>query len=103
MWSFVIPAAFGFLAFLIWRPPRFLRNLFVHVPGMRACVVGVLATGVIGGLVNDSGIAIPAIMLTLLLPHAAYVIVEADIGRSSASGESGIAAPEPDEPARLGA
>lgn len=82
VWSFVIPAAFGFLAFLIWRPPRFLRNLFVHIPGMRACVVGVLATGVIGGIVNDSGIAIPAIMLTLLLPHAAYVIVEADIGVS---------------------
>ncbi len=77
VWALVIPAALAFLAFLIWRPPRFLRNLFVHVPGMRGCVIGVLATGVIGGVVNDSGIAIPAIMLTLLLPHVAYVIVEA--------------------------
>ena len=76
VWSFVIPAALAFLAFLIWRPPQFLRNLFLHVPGMRACVIGVLATGVVGGLVNDSGIAIPAVMLTLLLPHVAYVIVE---------------------------
>lgn len=76
VWSFVIPAALAFLAFLIWRPPRFLRTVFAHVPGMRACVIGVLSTGVIGGLVNDSGIAIPAIMLTLLLPHIAYVIVE---------------------------
>ncbi len=80
VWSFVIPAALAFLAFLIWRPPRFLRQLFVQVPGMRACVIGVLATGVVGGLVNDSGIAIPAIMLTLLVPHAAYVIVVAGIG-----------------------
>jgi hypothetical protein len=76
VWSLVIPAALAFLAFLIWRPPRFLRTLFHHVPGMRACVVGVLATGVIGGIVNDSGIAIPAIMLTLLLPHVAFLIVE---------------------------
>ena len=80
VWSFVIPAALAFLAFLIWRPPRFLRQLFAQVPGMRACVIGVLATGAIGGLVNDSGIAIPAIMLTLLLPHVAYVIVVAGIG-----------------------
>jgi hypothetical protein len=75
VWSLVIPAALAFLAFLIWRPPRFLRTLFQRVPGMRACVVGVLATGVIGGVVNDSGIAIPAVMLTLLLPHVAYVVV----------------------------
>lgn len=80
VWSFVIPAAFAFMAFLIWRPPRFLRTVFAEVPGMRACVVGVLATGIIGGIVNDSGIAIPAIMLTLLLPHAAYVIVETGVG-----------------------
>lgn len=103
VWSFVIPAAFGFLAFLIWRPPRFLRGLLVHVPGMRACVVGVLATGVIGGIVNDSGIAIPAIMLTLLLPHAAYVIVEADIGASvAAGGPTGAEAPRTPEPERTG-
>lgn len=75
VWSLVIPAALAFLAFLIWRPPRFLRTLFQRVPGMRACVVGVLATGVVGGLVNDSGIAIPAVMLTLLLPHVAYLVV----------------------------
>ena len=75
VWSLVIPAALAFLAFLIWRPPRFLRTLFQRVPGMRACVVGVLATGVVGGIVNDSGIAIPAVMLTLLLPHVAYLVV----------------------------
>ena len=75
VWSLVIPAALAFLAFLIWRPPRFLRTVFHRVPGMRACVVGVLATGVIGGIVNDSGIAIPAVMLTLLLPHVAYLVV----------------------------
>ena len=80
VWSFVIPAALAFLAFLLWRPPRFLRTVFAEVPGMRACVIGVLATGLIGGIVNDSGIAIPAIMLTLLLPHAAYLIVETGVG-----------------------
>ena len=75
VWALIIPAALAFLAFLIWRPPRFLRTLFQHIPGVRACVVGVLATGVIGGVVNDSGIAIPAVMLTLLLPHVAYLVV----------------------------
>lgn len=75
VWSLIIPAALGFLAFLLWRPPSFLRTLFERIPGMRACVVGVLVTGLIAGIVNDSGIAIPAVMLTLLLPHVAYVIV----------------------------
>ena len=83
VWSLVIPAALAFLAFLIYRPPQFLRTLFQRVPGVRACVVGVLATGVIGGIVNDSGIAIPAVMLTLLLPHVAYLVVrthDAEVG-----------------------
>lgn len=93
VWSFVIPAAFAFLAFLIWRPPRFLRSVFAEVPGMRACVIGVLATGLIGGIVNDSGIAIPAIMLTLLLPHAAYLIVETGVGVPDTGA---IDEPEPD-------
>lgn len=103
VWSLIIPAALAFLAFLIWRPPRLLRTLFNHIPGMRACVVGVLATGVIGGVVNDSGIAIPAVMLTLLLPHIAFVIVETH----PAAAEPVLEVPEPDrerepEPASAG-
>ena len=82
VWALIIPAALAFLAFLVWRPPRFLRGLFAAAPSVRACVIGVLATGAIGGIVNDSGIAIPAIMLTLLVPYVAYVIVEARIGTS---------------------
>ncbi len=103
VWSFVIPAALGFLAFLTWRPPRLLRQLFRHVPGMQACVVGVLATGAIGGVVNDSGIAIPAIMLTLLLPFVAYVILETH-GRAPVAPEEVPDGPDQDlaDPDRTG-
>lgn len=75
VWTAVIPAAIAFLGFLIWRPPRFLRSLLTTLPGLRACLVATLVVGVLAALLNDSGIAIPAVMLTLLLPYLGYLVL----------------------------
>jgi hypothetical protein len=75
VWTIVIPAAVAFLGFLIWRPPRSLRTLLGDLPGLRACLVATLITGVIAAILNDSGIAIPAVMLTLLLPYLGYLVL----------------------------
>ena len=91
VWSIVIPVAFAFLAFLVWRPPRTMATL-LRVPGLRAFLVGSLATCALAALLNDSGIAIPGIMLTLLLPYLAHVALELP---AATPGADGARAPAP--------
>lgn len=75
VWSVVIPVAVAFIAFLIWRPPRTMGTL-LRLPGVRAFLIGSLATCALAAVLNDSGIAIPGIMLTLLLPYVAHLALE---------------------------
>lgn len=75
VWSIVIPVAVAFLAFLIWRPPGAMGFL-LRLPGVSAFLVGSLATCALAAVLNDSGIAIPGIMLTLLLPYVAHLALE---------------------------
>lgn len=77
VWTLVIPAALAFLGFLLWRPPQFLRTLLASLPGLRACLVATFVTGILAAVLNDSGIAIPAVMLTLLLPYLGYLALRA--------------------------
>lgn len=75
VWSVVIPVAVAFIAFLIWRPPGAMDSL-LRLPGLRAFLIGSLATCALAAVLNDSGIAIPGIMLTLLLPYVAHLALE---------------------------
>ena len=87
VWSIVIPVAFAFLAFLIWRPPRTMEAL-LRLPGVRALLVGSLATCGLAAVLNDSGIAIPGIMLTLLLPYVAHLALGLSEGQPATGGSA---------------
>jgi hypothetical protein len=69
VWALVIPVALAFLIFLVWRRPSVLRQLEGDVPGLRALLVGAVVLAVLGGGLNDSGVAVPAMMLGVLLPY----------------------------------
>ena len=69
IWTYIIPVAVAFLAFLTWRPPGVVRELQDRYPGLRACLVGGLLAGVVGCVLNDSGVAVPAVMLAVVLPY----------------------------------
>ncbi len=69
VWALVIPVALAFLVFLVWRRPSVLRQLEGAVPGLRALLVGAVVLAVLGGGLNDSGVAVPAMMLGVLLPY----------------------------------
>ncbi|HWH35344.1 MAG TPA: hypothetical protein VNT56_08510 [Acidimicrobiales bacterium] len=69
VWSLIIPAALAFFAFLLWYRPRLLGQVDAAVPGLRALLVGGLVLAVLGGGLNDSGVAVPAMMLAVLLPY----------------------------------
>lgn len=81
VWAYVIPIAFAFLAFLVWRRPHgFLPDLQDRTPGLRASLTGALVAGTLGFALNDSGVAIPAMMLAVLMPYLTFLLVRAPEG-----------------------
>lgn len=75
VWTYVIPVALAFLAFLTWRRSGFLREVQRAVPGLRPCLVGALIAGVLGFALNDSGVAVPAMMFGVLLPYLTWLLM----------------------------
>lgn len=77
VWTLLIPVAIAFLVFLAWRQAGLLRRLESVAPGARACLVGGLVLAVLGGLLNDSGVAIPGIIFAVLLPYLTVLALAA--------------------------
>jgi hypothetical protein len=75
VWTWIIPFAVLFLAFIVWRRPGLLRALEERIPGLRACLIGALVVGGLGFAVNDSGVAVPAMMLGVVLPYVTFLAV----------------------------
>jgi hypothetical protein len=73
--TLMVPLVLVFLAFLVRRPGGLLPWTFVRVPTLRSGLLAVLVLGVVGALVNDSGVAIPAMAATLAIPVAVAVVV----------------------------
>ncbi len=75
VWSLVIPVALAFFVFLVRGRRGILGRLEADVPGLRACLVAALVLAVLGGALNDSGVAVPAMMLGVLLPYLTMLAV----------------------------
>ena len=73
--TLMVPLVLIFLAFLVRRPSGLLPWTFVRVPTLRSGLLAVLVLGVVGALVNDSGVAIPAMAATVAIPVAVAVVV----------------------------
>ena len=102
VWTLVIPVALLFVGYLTWRPNRMMRRLTSEHPSFRAFGISGLTLGVLAWLVNDSGVAIPALMLTVALPYTAYLVLGLDgtDPPEPTSGEVGgsVSAPPDGEP-----
>lgn len=72
--TLMVPLALLFLVFLLRRPSGLLLRTFRQVPTLEAGLLSVLVLGVVGGVVNDSGIAIPAMAATVAIPVAVAVV-----------------------------
>lgn len=73
--TLMVPLVLVFLAFLVRRPSGLLPWTFVRVPTLRSGLFAVLVLGIVGALVNDSGVAIPAMAATVAIPVAVAVVV----------------------------
>jgi len=78
IWTLTIPFALGLLIYLARRRTGFLRELQEQVPGIRPMLAGGLLVAVLGFALNDSGVAVPAMMFAVLLPYLTYVLLRWD-------------------------
>ncbi|MDQ3986579.1 MAG: hypothetical protein M3280_08795 [Actinomycetota bacterium] len=67
-WTYFVPPALLTIALLLQRPRGRWQALARAFPKLRSGLIGGLLLAVVGFVVNDSGIVIPALVLTYLVP-----------------------------------
>ena len=87
--SVIAVAAIVFLVFALLRPLAWraavLHTAYERAPALRPTLIAVLVTAGVGMLVNDSGVAIPALAFTVAIPLALAASVQAlESGETSA-------------------
>ncbi|MEA2452701.1 MAG: hypothetical protein QOG04_1411 [Actinomycetota bacterium] len=78
IWTYFVPPALAFIAWLLLRPKNRWERLAREYPTLRAGLIGGLILCVLGFAVNDSGIVVPAMALSYLVPVAllAHLLLE---------------------------
>ena len=79
VWGLMLPPALAFVAFLSFVSGR-LGALIRRIPELRAALIGFAVLAVLGYLLNDSGINIPAMMLAVLTSTLVALLVRSDPG-----------------------
>jgi hypothetical protein len=80
VWRFVLPPVLLFVAVLAWKAPGRLQDLWRALPELRAALPGLLAAGLLGYALNDSGMAVPGMMLAALVPGVVYLLARVEAG-----------------------
>src|SRR5690606_20286488 len=88
-------------AYVLWRHRARLVDAFRPEVELRAGAKGMAVALVLGFALNDSGVAVPGIMLLVALPVVVWIVLPADAGApgveaSEALGSRASTAREPD-------
>ncbi len=75
VWALMVPVALAFVLYLLWRSPGRLRRLGELVPEWRAVVLGFIVAAVLGFALNDSGIAVPVVMLLVMSSSLVFLVL----------------------------
>ncbi len=73
IWTYLVPPALALMAWLLLRPRGRWRQMALEYPRLRAGLIAGLILCVLGFAVNDSGIVVPATMLSFLAPMALLI------------------------------
>jgi hypothetical protein len=95
VWVPLVPSVLAFLAWLAWGSSARLELLRTLAPELRPALVGVMVAAALGFALNDSGIAVPAMMLGVLNPVLVYLTLHWEPLHSEAGGLAPSAAGEP--------
>lgn len=86
--TLVVPLAIVFVSVVLLRPAGGLRRAFEAVPPLRAGLIAVLVMSVTGFVSNDSGVAVPALALSVAVPLALAVSLQyVDVPDTAVAGE----------------
>jgi hypothetical protein len=78
VWTLMLPAVFLFVGFVFWKAPWRLRRISEEIPEERAALAGLLVAMVLGFALNDSGIAVPAIMMGVASASLIHLMLRVD-------------------------
>jgi hypothetical protein len=73
--TLLIPLMVIVAVLIVRRPPGILRRAFGDSAALRPALVGWLVMSVIGAVLNDSGVVIPALAVLVVLPATMTVVV----------------------------
>lgn len=73
IWTYFVPPALVFISWLLLRPRGRWERLAREYPTLRAGLIGGLVVSILGFAVNDSGIVVPAMVLSYLVPVALVI------------------------------
>ena len=68
----MVPIALGFIVYLLWRAPGHVRWIRENI---NESLAGLAVVGFLGFAFNDSGIAVPGVMLGVVNGVAVYLTV----------------------------
>jgi hypothetical protein len=90
--TLLVPAALLFVIYVLARPTswgsRAMQRSYDQAPTLRAGLIALLITLTIGFLINDSGVAIPAVGATLAVPLIVSVSVSYLLDEARAAAQT---------------
>jgi len=86
VWRFLLLGLVLAAGYVMWKAPSRLRRLLERLPELRTGMIGFAVIAVLGFALNDSGVAVPGMMLGVLAPVMIYLL--ARLGGPSAAGSS---------------
>lgn len=74
-WSYFLFIMLGLAIFLWMKPTGVLSRLLARYRGLSTAISASIVGGIIGFLFNDSGILIPAIIMSYMIPTVIYLMI----------------------------
>jgi hypothetical protein len=104
--TLLIPLLVIVAIWLVRRPPPLLRAAFSRVAVLRPVLIAWLVMSIVGAVLNDSGIVIPALAVLVVLPATMSVVVATSSppvagGTGGADGVGGAGGGVPEPPPSL--
>lgn len=93
VWRFILVPVLVAAVVAAWRAPGRLRELAAGFPALPAIVPGLIVGLVLGYALNDSGIAVPGMMLAVSAPAVVYLVSR--VSSEPASSEPAASAADP--------
>ena len=83
IWGLVLPITLVLVYWLIKRAPARLQAVYAAVPEVRTGGIGLAIVAVLGYALNDSGVAIPGVMLVIAIAALVWLLVRFEPGDQS--------------------